>query len=333
MEHIIEKIKKSGLRGRGGADFPVYLKWTMVKKAAGERKYIVCNGSEGEPGSFKDGFILENYPGEVIFGIKIALKAVGAADAYVYLRKDYYRKFKNNLEKIISKQPIIIFQKPGGYLCGEETTLFKSIEGQRFEPRIKPPYPPQKGLWNCPTLINNVETFYYVNQIAKGNYRKTRFYSLSGQIKHPGVYEFPEDLDIKQILQKTDNWPSFDFFVQAGGGASGRILTLKELNQSVGGVGAIIVYNTKKTKPIFLMKKWIKFFLNENCGQCLPCREGVYRLNEILNQPKINWQSFEDLLFILERASFCPLGKNIVVPFQGLIKKIIGYDYDDKGNY
>ncbi len=323
MEDIIKKIKESGLKGRGGADFPVYLKWTAVKEAAGKRKYVVCNGSEGEPGSFKDGFILKSYPGEVIAGIKIALKAVKSCVAYVYLRKDYYQKFGRILKKNIKKEPIILFKKPGGYLCGEETTLFESLEGKRHEPRNKVTYPTQKGLWDCPTLINNVETFYFVNQIANGVYKKTRFYSLSGAIKHPGVYEFPENLSIKRILQKTDNFPGFDFFIQAGGGASGRILTPKELNQPVGGVGAIIVYNTKETKPVSLMKKWIKFFINENCGKCLPCREGVYRLNEILNRPEIDWKSLDDLLFVLEQASFCPLGKSIAVPFRGLIKKVI----------
>jgi len=319
---IIEKLKKANLKGRGGAGFPTGLKWEMVKKSRAKRKYIICNGSEGEPNVFKDGFILKNYPEEIIDGIKIALEVINDSSAYIYLRKDYYQKFKNKLKKIIGRSPIILFKETGGYLCGEETTLLESIEGKKEEPRAKPPYPSEAGLWGYPTLINNVETFYYVAQIAKNNYQETRFYSLSGDVKNKGVYELPVKWTIKQILKKTNNFPRFNFFVQSGGGAAGEILTDKEINRPVKGTGAIIVYNLKKTKPVQLMKKWINFFLKENCGKCLPCREGVYRINEILNKNKIDKKLLEDLLFVLKETSFCPLGKSIATPFRDLINKI-----------
>jgi len=320
--NIIKKLKQAGLTGKGGADFPTGLKWEMVKKARAGKKYIICNASEGEPDVFKDGFILENYPEKVILGIEIALKTINNSSAYIYLRQDYFQKFKNKLNKLIGELPIILFKETGGYLCGEETTLLESIEGKRKEPRVKPPYPPQAGLWGKPTLINNVETFYHVAQIAKNNYQKTRFYSLSGGIKKPGVYELPEKWTIAQILKETNNWPKNKFFVQAGGGATGKILTAKGLNQPVGGTGAIIVYSLQKTNPIHLMKKWAKFFLEENCGKCVPCREGVYRINELLKEKKLDKKLLKDLLFVLEKTSFCPLGKSIATPFLGLIDKI-----------
>lgn len=318
-QNIIEKIKDSGLIGRSGSGFPTGLKWEMVKKAPGKKKYIICNASEGEPGTFKDGFILENYPQEVIKGIEIALKTIVNSTAYVYLRKDYYQRFKEKLEKLIGNLPIRFFKKTGGYLCGEETTLIESIEGKRQEPRSKPPYPPQKGLWGCPTLVNNVETFYCVARIAEGEYKGNRFYSLSG-VKNPGVYELPENLRVEQVLKNTNNWPRFKFFIQAGGGASGRILSEKELNQKVGGTGSIIVYNLNKTKPIHLMKKWVDFFFKQNCGKCVPCREGIYRLNQALKQKPIDQKTLNDLLFALKETSFCPLGRCVVIPFLSLLK-------------
>jgi len=323
-QNIIKKIKDSGLIGRGGGEFPTGVKWEMVKKALAKKKYIICNGSEGEPGTFKDGFILHNYPEELIKGIEIALKTIGHGSAYIYLRKDYYQKFKESLKKIIrvNNLPIKIFKKQGGYLCGEETTLIQDIEGKNFIPQARPPYPPEKGLWDCPTLVNNVETFYYIAQIIQNKYKKTRFYSLNG-VKNPGVYELSEKLSIKQVLEKTNNWPNFNFFVQAGGGASGRILLSKELNQKTGGVGTIIVYNLKKTNPTLLMKKWVDFFFKENCGKCVPCREGVYRLKQVLNQKRINKKILMDLLFVLDQTSFCPFGKSVALPFLTLTKKVV----------
>ena len=161
---IISEIKRHNLLGRSGAAFPTALKWELVSKAKAKEKYIICNGSEGDPGAFKDGFILENYPQEVIAGIKIALEAIDNSSAYLYLRKDYYKKFD---KKLIKGLDIKLFKKTGGYLAGEETSVCAAIEGERPEPRIKPPFPSESGLWGCPTLINNVETFYCVAKIAQ----------------------------------------------------------------------------------------------------------------------------------------------------------------------
>ncbi len=322
-EKVIQKIKKAGLKGRGGAEFPTALKWEMVRKVKAEKKYLIANGSEGEPKVFKDEFILKTHPFELIEGIKIAQETIKAAKAYLYLRKDFFQKYKKKLEKIIKEKnlPIIIFKKQGGYLCGEETTLVESLEGRRLEPRSRPPYPSEKGLWDCPTLINNVETLYYVSRIINNNYQGERLYSISGG-DHPGVYELSADLSLKQVLKKTGNWPNFKFFVQVGGGASGEILLTRELNQTGSGLGAIIIYPEDKTNPVSLMKKWIDFFIQENCGKCSPCREGVYRLKELLSQKNPDQEIIKDLLFLLEKSSFCPFGKAMAQPFSSLIKKV-----------
>jgi len=322
-KNIISKLKEQNLLGRGGAGFPTWQKWEMVKKANASKKYIICNGSEGEPGVFKDGFILGNYLKDVVEGVKIALKIIDNSLAYFYLREDYYQKFKAKLEKLIKGFPIAIFQETGGYLAGEETTLINAIEGKkRLEPRIKPPFPPQSGLFGCPTLINNVETFYYVSKIAKKEYKKTRFYSISGEVKNKGVYEMPENYPISEVLKKTSNYPGFDFFVQVGGGASGEILLKKELSRSACGAGAIIIFDKKKTNPVSLMKKWADFFAKENCDKCVPCREGIFRISDMLKRGKIDKAQIEDIFFVLKETSFCALGKSAAIPFESLLSKV-----------
>ncbi|NQV00753.1 MAG: hypothetical protein HQ537_01335 [Parcubacteria group bacterium] len=327
---IIAKLKENELLGRGGAGFPAGLKWEMVKSAKAEKKYIICNCSEGEPEVFKDGFILENYPKDIVNGIKIALETIDNSSAYIYLRKDYFDKFKSKLEELIKGLPITLFKKTGGYLSGEETTIFAAIEGKRQEPRIKPPFPPQKGLFGYPTLINNAETFYHIAKIAKDEYKKTCFYSISGEVENKGVYELPKDWPIEKILKETKNFPKFgpsadeaSFFVQAGGGVSGEILLPNELSQPVKWLRAIIVFNREKTDCFALMKKWVNFFLENNCDKCAPCREGVYRIAEILEKNKINKQLLNDIFFVLEETSFCALGRAVVVPFSSLIEKIL----------
>ena len=323
MANLIEKIIKSGLTGRGGAGFPTGKKWEAVKNAPGKKKFVIANGSEGELSVEKDGWLLENYPEEIIAGIKLALETLSAQKAFIYLRKDYCEKYRENLQKIIGDLPIEIFREPGGYLCGEETTLIESLENRRLEPRNKPPYPTEAGLENCPTLVNNLETFYAVSKIAKGEYKQERLYTLSGDIPHSGVFELPENWGVEKILHKTLNWPENDFFVQTGGGASGVIMTMEELENKVTGSGAIVIYDQVKTDPKALMQKWLDFYFRENCGKCVPCREGVYRLRELLNQKEINWELIKEICLVLREASFCPLGKSVAAPLESLIAKMI----------
>ena len=322
MSDIIEKLKSENLLGRGGASFPAGLKWEAVKNEKSDKKYVICNASEGELNGFKDKFILENYPKEVINGIKIAIEEIGAEKAYIYLKKDYYPELKNKLEKLSEGLPIVIFKKTGNYIAGEETTLLNAIEGELQQPRLKPPYPTQKGLFGYPTLINNVETFYHVSKIAENKYRHSKFYSVSGDVRKRGVYEFPEDSTIRQILEKTGNYPKKDFFVQVGGGACGEIFLSSELDRPVCGIGIIVVFDLKKTDLLELMKKWANFFYVGNCDKCTPCREGGYRIREMLEKGNIDKKRLEEIFFTMEESSFCPLGRMSVTPFKSLIKKL-----------
>ncbi len=324
---IIEQLKQSGLLGKSGSNFPTWKKWEAVKNAQTQKKFVICNASEGEPMVSKDAFILQNYPSDVVSAIKLAITEVNATQGYIYLNFELYQKHKENLTKLIGNSPIELFQKPAGYLAGEETSLLNAIEGKPPFPRIKPPYPTEQGLWNCPTLINNVETFYWVNKIAQGQYKNNRFYCIAGDAPTQGIFELPENYTIEQILKQTKNYPSFPFFIQMGGGAVGEIMIESELNQSLKGLASIIIFNKEKTDPRALMKGWAEFLMLQNCDQCTPCREGLYRINEILwktqNKPtEENIKDLQEIFDVLEKTSLCPFGKTAYLPFKTALEKL-----------
>ncbi len=351
---ILNKIKKANLVGRGGACFPTAVKWSAVAKAMADKRnvekkcYVICNASEGEPGIKKDGYILKHFPERVIDGMKIAIDFLEAEKGIIYINHKYYKKFAKNLNKIISSPPadakalagkqlspskgeggkglpIELFIKPinSGYIGGEETSAINAIEGRRVEPRLRPPFPTTNGLYGCPTLVNNVETFYDVSLIASGEYENKRFYTISGDCLWTGVYELPEDWTIEKVLKQTKNMPKFAFFAQVGGDASGEALNSKQLKQPVSGAGSITVYSIKKYQPKKLIAGWLDFFLNESCGQCTPCREGVYRLKEIMQSPKPDWQLFAELLNNLDETSFCGLGCVVPAPIRSYIENVL----------
>lgn len=331
-DDLISKIKKAKLIGRGGGCFPVADKWQMVKVATGKRKYVICNASEGEPGVEKDLFILEKYPAKVIKGISLAINSLDADSAYIYLNPDYYSKLNSLLRKHIGKLPIGIFKKEhkAGYIGGEETSVLNHIEGKRIEPRIRPPFPPQHGLWGFPTLINNVETFYDVCLVEEDEHKRNRFYTINGDCMWHGVYELGEELTINEILSLTDNYPEFEFFVQVSGEASGLVLHQDQLDRQASGCASITVYSTFKHAPIDLIKKWVSFYLRESCGQCTPCREGVYRLNEVLNQTEPDWKWFSDLLTNMSETSFCGLGYSVPVAVRSYVENVLSRQPDNK---
>lgn len=323
---LIDKIQKAGLSGRGGAGFPTAFKWLVVLKAKAESPekpvYVICNATEGEPEVIKDKFLINYHPAEVIEGIKIALEELGAKKAFIYCQHKDLKKFKSRLAPFIKKSPIVFFAESGGYICGEETTLLETIEGKRSEPRLKPPYPTEKGLYACPTLVNNVETFFYVFKIAKGEYNHERLVSISGAVKNPGVFTVPVDYSLRQILRKTKNNLRGHCFLQVGGGAAGTIVMPDELDAPLCGVGSIVVHDLKKTNTRQLMKSWIDFFHKSNCGQCAPCREGLYRLREELKKQKPNWLMMRAVLETMREASFCPLGKSVYEPMLSFMEKV-----------
>ncbi|MDP2708623.1 MAG: NADH-ubiquinone oxidoreductase-F iron-sulfur binding region domain-containing protein [bacterium] len=324
---VLEKIKRANLTGRGGAGFSTAKKWEFVKNAAGDKKYIVCNAAEGEPGVMKDGYILEKYGDKVIDGIKLAVNFLKAEKAYLYINRAYAKKLAKKLSALINGAPIEIFIKPlsAGYIGGEESALLNAIEGRRIEPRLKPPFPAERGLWNAPTLVNNAETFYNISLVNAGQFKNNRFYTISGDCLNEGVYELPDSLTIEKILKTTGNYPRFSFFVQSGGLASGEVLNSKQLKRRAGGAAGIAVFSLAKNNFKSLVKKWLNFYLNESCGQCAACREGVYRLREAWLAEKIDRLMVDELLENLSDASFCALGESAAVPIKSFIANVLPY--------
>jgi len=283
------------------------------------KKYIVCNAAEGELDLAKDKYILENYFEEVISGIKIALETIDNSSAYIYLNKKYSSLVD---KKIIKDLDITIIEEDTGYIGGEESSAINFIEGKNAEPRKRPPFVSEKGLFGYPTLVNNVETFYCISKINKGEYIKNRFYMIVGKNIQGGIYELKEGMTIEEILKETNNYLDSPFYVQAGGGAVGEIMIKEEFNKPVIGEGFIRVVSYSED-PYELMQRWAEFLVNGNCDKCTPCREGTYRILEMIKKRKLDVKELEDLFLVLEKTSFCALGKGIPVPFKSLINKVI----------
>ncbi len=321
---LLSKIKQAKLVGRGGACFSVAKKWSAVKNAAGEKKYVVANAAEGEPGVLKDGYILEHHADRVIDGMKLAIDFFKAEKGYLYLNHAYAKKLNKKLALLIKGLPIEIFIKPigAGYIGGEESAVLNAITGKRIEPRLKPPFPVTSGLWDSPTLVNNVETFYNVSLVNSGEYKNNRFYTITGDCPNEGVYELPDNLTIAQVLKKTKNYPKFSFFVQVGGNAAGEVLNSKQLKCEVCGAASVAVFSLAKNNFKTTVKNWLNFYSNESCGQCTACREGVYRLREAWLAEKTDWPLVNELLDNLSDASFCALGSGLTIPIKSLISNV-----------
>ncbi|HTX86466.1 MAG TPA: NADH-ubiquinone oxidoreductase-F iron-sulfur binding region domain-containing protein [Candidatus Nanoarchaeia archaeon] len=347
---IISKLKEAGLKGCGGASYPVADKWQAVKDAFGPIKYVICNASEGEPNVFKDAYILKNWPEKVIDGMVAAMDFLKEhevqVEGYIFINPEYDKKFGWFLAREIQKRKasirlhqgsggqIGIYVKPedGGYICGEETTILNTMEGNKSEPRLKPPFPTEKGLWGMPTIINNVETFYHAAKIAEGDYETVRFYSVNGDCANPGVYKLSDHKSIQHVIAETRNWPKYDFFVQVGGGSAGEILNQHQLDAMPTGAMSITLYRTSEWTCRDLFRHWIGFFLTESCGQCVPCREATYRLYETINASQSrdrdrdgapDWKLFFDLLDDLSETSFCGLGLSVPTAIRSYIKNVL----------
>lgn len=347
-DNILKKIEAAGLVGRGGACFPTAVKWAAVKAALASKKqgYIIVNGAEGEPGLKKDAYIFQHHSAAVIKGVSLADKFLGPGKIkkiYIFLNREYFKNYAAKLKTVLATkeykalgEKIEFFIKPEKltYISGEETTLLNLIEGRKVEPRLKPPYPTEHGLHGRPTLINNPETFYDVSLVAAGAYEDKRFYTISGVAKHRGVYALPANLTIEEVLRKTDNYPTEQFFIQVGGEASGEVLNSDQLIRPVDGSGLIMIYNQKRTDSYKLIKYWLNFYHNQSCGQCTPCREGTYRLWEMANKKnfvggdgakgkgEMN-KLFWEIVAALEETSFCALGSSLPVPLKSYYKNIL----------
>ncbi len=326
-KQILEKIKKSQLGGRGGASFPVYLKWQAVKKALNKKRknqaYIIINAAEGEPNLAKDGFILENHFSTVLKGIKLSLRYFNSEKIdkiYCFIRKDYYQKNKKSFNNTLKqkefldiKEKFTFFIKPDSndYMAGEESVLLNIIENEPEKPRLKPPFPGEAGLFNCPTLIHNVETYYSLGKISDDSYENNRFYYISGEVKNPGLFKLKEDLSAKEVLKASNNWPKKRFFAQLGGDACGQVLLDNQLDTAVEGSGSITLYPLKASVAEEVLKRWLDFHCQQSCGQCIPCREGTYRLNEMFLKNHIKSKNLSDLVYTLKFSSFCAFGKSL----------------------
>lgn len=331
---LLAKIEKAGLVGRGGASFPVYLKWQRIKSLSNPKKYVVCNASEGEPGVKKDFHVLKNFTAEVFKGMILTMDFLGTKEAYLNINQNYYRELKEKIDSLVSicqkKGYLInIFEEEPSYIGGETGALLNAIEGKKTEPRSSSPSPSITGIFGCPTLVHNVETFYDVACVADGTFKSTRFSTLLG-VKKPGVYEVLNTQKIAEILRETNNYPDFAFFVQVGGGASGEVLTAEQAeNRELIGCGSIEVFSLE-TKPQEFFSKLFSFYAKESCGKCTPCREGSWQLKKIITELEQNneipWNKISPIIQAMDKSSFCDLGRSVVLPVRSYAKNILGIE-------
>lgn len=310
MPPLIEKIQAAGLLGRGCGTYPTAKKWQLFLAAQSDEKYVICNCSESEPGLFKDEFILDYYPQKMLDGLKLAMDTFNATKGFVHLNPLYYSKFNHKLKILISHDNIEIFGKPiKDYIGGEESTIVNLMEGKREQPRFHPPYLTTRGFLNQPTLVNNAETFYHISNINDDKYNQERFFCISGDNTPPGVFSLPIKLNIKQALEQSGHYPTFPFFVQLGGAASGICLRQDQLaDYTINHHSGLIIHQLDKDERK-LISYWLKFFMDESCGQCVPCREGTYRLHEMYHAKKYDSALFADILHTMQNSTLCSLGK------------------------
>jgi NADH-quinone oxidoreductase subunit F len=330
-EAVIREVAESRLLGRGGAAFPTGRKWESVAKAAARPHYLVCNADESEPGTFKDRVLMENDPFAVVEGMAIAAHATGCEKAYIYIRTEYPVARRRMEHAIVESRrageldiEVEVRRGAGAYICGEETALFNSIEGKRGEPRNKPPFPVDVGLFGKPTLVNNVETLFNVLEIVNGDFGDTRLFCVSGHVGRPGVYEVPMGTPLRSVL---DMAGAENIQTVLLGGAAGSFLTPSQLDvplsfegtRAIGatmGSGAVIVFDeTADMKAVLL--RIARFFRDESCGQCVPCRVGTKRQEEILERMfngrdgdgRADVMLLSDIAQAMRDASICGLGQ------------------------
>jgi len=364
-EKVIEEIKLSGLRGRGGAGFLTGLKWELGRKAPGSTKYIVCNADEGDPGAFMDRAVIEGNPHSVIEGMIIGAYALGANQGFVYIRAEYplaVERLRRALEQARGKNylgarvfgssfdfDIKVALGAGAFVCGEETALIASVEGQRGMPRPKPPFPVNRGLWQRPTVINNVETLANIPSIIKrgcswyASYgteksRGTKVFALTGKIKNPGLIEVPMGITLGEIIYDIgggiDSGKTMKA-VQTGGPSGGCIpasmLDLTVDYESLAKVGSIVgsggmIVLDENDCMVNMAQYFIQFTQAESCGKCVPCRVGTKRLLEILSRitkghgRNGDIERLEKLSAGIKAASLCGLGQTAPNPILSTIR-------------
>jgi NADH-quinone oxidoreductase subunit F len=353
---LIDEVKRSGLRGRGGAGFNAGMKWSFVPPNA-PVKYVVCNLDEGEPGTYKDRIICEKNAQALLEGMAICGHAIGSDQGYIYCRGEYpfvVELLKNAIASakssgVLEGFNIEVRMGAGAYVCGEETALIESIEGHRGEPRFKPPFPGVEGLWAAPTVVNNVETFaclpyILVNGaawfagIGAEKYPGTKVLTLTGDINNPTYFEVPTNYTLRDVIYKLGggikNGKKFKA-VQVGG-TSGAFIPEQNLDtpidfDSMGAIGAALgsgaVLVLDETRDVVdVVTRISKFFEHESCGKCNPCREGTFRCREIMekiNSGKGSEKDLDNILLlskVMHKAALCGLGQAAPIPIESTIK-------------
>lgn len=358
-ESLIKEVMASGIRGRGGAGYPTGLKWSTVAKASGSEKFVICNADEGDPGAFMDRSILESNPHRVLEGMILAGYAVGAAHGYVYVRAEYPLaverltlaiKQATNCgllgRKILDTDfdfDIELRQGAGAFVCGEETALMASVEGQRGQPHPRPPYPAEHGLWGCPTLINNVETFANIpNIILRGGgwfasigtpaSTGTKLFALTGRIRNIGLIEVPMGITLREIIEEIGGGiPNGRRFkaVQTGGPSGGCLPescldmtveydTLRAAGSIMGSGGMIVIDDS--SSMVEVARYFMEFCMLESCGKCVPCRVGTFQMHRLLDQiarragTSADLALLEELCEVVQSTSLCGLGQTAPNP-------------------
>ncbi|MDR7482578.1 MAG: NADH-quinone oxidoreductase subunit NuoF [Armatimonadota bacterium] len=349
-ESVIDLLVQSGLRGKGGAGFPTGQKWKFIPRSA-PVKYVVVNADEGEPGTFKDRTLLEGCPHLLLEGIIIAAVTVGAQKAYIYLRREFHRA-RRLLEQAVAQAraagfigrrvfggehtvEIVVHTGAGAYIAGEESALLESLEGRRALPRLRPPFPAQAGLYQMPTLVNNVETLCHVPAVlALGpeRYRELgppALFSVSGHVTLPGVYELPLGTPLREIIFEHAGGlrPGRRFQAAFPGGSSSMLLTEEHLDvamdydslRAVGsmlGSAAVIVIDDS-ADMVEVLARIVEFYRDESCGKCTPCREGTVWITQVFDRILHGRGRPEDLALLesiargMTGTCFCPLGESV----------------------
>ncbi len=363
---VIEEVKKANLRGRGGAGFPAGIKWSFMPKDDGKTHFLCVNADEGEPGTFKDRALMRHDPHQLLEGIIIGCHAIRADYAYIYVRGEMWEE-KAILERAIGElreknylgQGIFGTQKnlhiavctgAGAYVCGEETAMINSIEGKRGEPRLKPPFPAQVGVFGLPTTVNNVETLSNIPHILKngGDWFAglgiekdggTRLFGVSGCVKKPGLYELPQGTNLKYIIEEVAGGLLDGKTLKAviPGGSSCPVLkpdeidrphsydSMRDVGSMAGSAGIIVI--PEDTCMVAAMTNLAHFYAHESCGQCTPCREGTHWLHLIISRIEAGEGEMEDIDLLLEvchnmmGTTICPLSDAAAMPMESFVTK------------
>jgi NADH-quinone oxidoreductase subunit F len=364
-EQVIDEVSKARLRGLGGAGFPTGKKWSFIPKQSTKPRYLVVNADEGEPGTFKDRYILERDPHALLEGILIAAYAIGSRKAYVYIRGEYFRPARRlhraideayrhgwlgrNIQCTGFDLDVVIHRGAGAYICGEETALLTSLEGGKGFPRIKPPFPAISGLFACPTIVNNVETLACVPFILRegaGRFAAlgpeaqggTRLFCVSGHVVRPGVYEESVGITLRHLIERAGGVRNGNRLKAViPGGISAKILRAEEIDVAMdfnslmaagtmAGSGGVIVMD-ETTCMVEALHSVVRFFADESCGQCSPCREGtgwVHRIMRRITEGRGRLEDVDDLLAIaggMEGKTICVFADAAAWPIQSYIAK------------